>query len=58
MFCHGAGSHDTSNGDGNLKGLGNLLVPNLGNLSGGMDGITLTNQEILDLRAFLNSPLI
>ena len=56
--CHRAGTHDRSGSDGDLAGRGGALVPNLGNISGGMNGITLTNQEILDLRAFLNSSSI
>lgn len=52
--CHAAGSHDTSGIQ--IKGKGNLLRQDLSSL--GMSGITLTNQEILDLKAFLNSPSI
>jgi hypothetical protein len=55
-FCHAAGSHDP---DGefasDLAGDGNLLVPDLGTLDDSMDGITLSNQEIIDLAAFLDS---
>ncbi len=55
--CHGAGSHDTSNGVKNLKGTGSKLVPVLGDIAF-MNNIVLSSQEILDLRAFLDSPLI
>ena len=56
--CHRAGSHDTSGSFGDVAGTGGLLVPNLGNIDGGMNGITMSNQEILDLQAFLDSPSI
>jgi hypothetical protein len=36
-----------------LKPIANLIVPDLGALSPAMSGITLTGQEIADLRAFL-----
>jgi RTX calcium-binding nonapeptide repeat (4 copies) len=52
--CHAAGSHDTSGI--NIAGDGNDLKSDLTSL--GMPGITLTNQEIADLRTFLNSPSI
>jgi hypothetical protein len=52
--CHAAGSYDTTGK--NIAGDGNKLRQNLGSL--GMPGITLTNQEIADLKAFLNSPSI
>jgi len=43
--CHSAGS---------LAGKGDLLVNNLGAINPLMNGITLTDQEIADLQAFLN----
>jgi Ca2+-binding RTX toxin-like protein len=52
--CHRAGSYGTKGK--NIKGDGNELKQNLSSL--GMPGITLTNQEIIDLKAFLNSPSI
>jgi mono/diheme cytochrome c family protein len=51
--CHSAGSFDPSGPFQNLAGKGNLLVSNLGTISSGMNGVTLTGQEILDLKAFL-----
>jgi mono/diheme cytochrome c family protein len=57
--CHDAGTHDSSGGfAGDIAGTGSLLVNDLGTLSGGMNGIILTNQEILDLQAFLDDPSI
>ena len=52
--CHAAGSYDTSGI--NIAGDGNDLKSDLSSL--GMPGITLTSQEIADLKAFLNSPSI
>jgi Ca2+-binding RTX toxin-like protein len=52
--CHAAGKYDTSGI--NIAGDGNKLKSNLASL--GMPGITLTSQEIADLKAFLNSPSI
>ena len=57
-FCHSAGSHDTVEevpGSGDVAGTGSLLVPDLGTLSPLMTGITLTQQEMDDLAAFLDS---
>jgi mono/diheme cytochrome c family protein len=51
--CHSAGTVDP--GGSNLAGKGGLLVTDLGTISGSMSGITLTAQEILDLRAFLST---
>ena len=57
--CHDAGTHDSSGGfAGDIAGTGSLLVNDLGTLNGGMNGIILTNQEILDLQAFLDDPSI
>jgi len=52
--CHRAGSYGTKGK--NIAGDGNDLKKDLSSL--GMPGITLTNQEIIDLKAFLNSPSI
>jgi len=52
--CHKAGSYDTSGDNSDLINDGNLLVPDLGTLSGQMAGLTLTAQEITDLTAFLD----
>ena len=51
--CHRAGTYDAAGNFSDLKGKGNLLVSNLGSISGGMNGLTLTDQAILDLKAFL-----
>jgi cytochrome c553 len=53
--CHGAGSHDQSAPFGDLAGKQTKLVSNLGSISGLMNGITLTEQEIRDLAAFLST---
>jgi hypothetical protein len=52
--CHAAGRFDTTGI--NIAGDGNDLRRDMTSL--GMPGITLTNQEISDLKAFLNSPSI
>jgi mono/diheme cytochrome c family protein len=53
--CHRAGSHDTNGFAPNLAGKGDLLVNNLGSIDPMMSGITLTNKQILNLAAFLDS---
>jgi len=53
--CHSAGSHDTMGFAGNLARRGNRLVNNLGQIDRAMSGLMLTDQEISDLAAFLNS---
>jgi mono/diheme cytochrome c family protein len=53
--CHSAGTYDASGAFGDIAGKGGRLVTNLGSLSSGMNGITLTAQEILDLQAFLSA---
>lgn len=53
--CHSAGGDDTSGFAGDLAGTGNRLVPNLGSLDGAMSGLTLTDEEIADLAAYLDS---
>ncbi len=56
QFCHSAGTHDTTGGPGgSLTRKGSRLRNNLGSISGQMTGLTLTNQELGDLAAFLNS---
>jgi hypothetical protein len=59
-ICHAAGTHDpdlevTKAGD--LYDKGELLITDLSSL-GGMPGITITQQELLDLTAFLESVTI
>ena len=51
--CHSAGTVDS--GGSNLAGKQGKLTNNLGSISGAMSGITLTDQEILDLTAFLGT---
>jgi mono/diheme cytochrome c family protein len=53
--CHSAGSYDPNGSFGNIAGKQDLLVSNLGSISGVMNGITLQPQEILDLKAFLSA---
>jgi Cytochrome C oxidase, cbb3-type, subunit III len=53
--CHSAGAHDTGGFAGNLAGKGSLLVNNLATINSAMNGITLTDREIADLAAFLDS---
>jgi len=53
--CHSAGSHDTNGPFGNLARKGSDLVNDLGAIDRRMDGLILTDQEIADLAAFLDS---
>jgi hypothetical protein len=54
-FCHSAGTHDpVSELASDLAGDGALLVSDLGALSSAMNGMTLTDQDIADLAAFLD----
>jgi hypothetical protein len=53
--CHMAGSHDTTGFAGDLAGKGGNVVNDLGAIDNAMNGITLTNQQVDDLAAFLNS---
>jgi mono/diheme cytochrome c family protein len=61
--CHAAGAHDTTTtaGANELGGRGQelidagLLVNDLSTTNAVMNGITLTDQEILDVAAFLDS---
>jgi cytochrome c2 len=56
--CHAAGTYDPSGFAGDIAGKGSLLVNDLGTLNALMNGIILTDQEILDLQAFLDDPSI
>ncbi len=61
--CHAAGAHDTTTaaGGNDLGGRGQalidagLLVNDLGITNAIMNGITMTDQEILDMAAFLDT---
>ena len=57
--CHAAGSYDTSSTKqaGDLYDLGEFLVTDLSSL-GGMNNLSITPQELLDLTAFLEDPSI
>lgn len=50
--CHSLGSFDPSGLAGDLKDTGDDLVADLGSLDAGMSGLTLSAQEIADLKAF------
>jgi cytochrome c553 len=54
-FCHAAGSHDPNAEFANdLAGKGAFLVNDLGTISSAMNGLTLTDDDIADLAAFLD----
>lgn len=56
--CHSLGTFDTLAefpGAPDLAGKGDRLRNDMGTISPVMKGVTLTNQEIIDLGAFLNS---
>ena len=54
-FCHSAGVHDPiGEFSSDLAGDGALLMSDLGTISSAMNGITLTDQDIADLAAFLD----
>lgn len=53
--CHTLGTFDTTGGAGDLKSVPNRIVNNLGGLSPAMTGITLNNQQIADLKAFIET---
>jgi len=56
QFCHSAGAHDMTGGPGGqLARKGSLLRNDLGSINLQMTGLTLTNAELADLAAFLNS---
>ncbi len=46
-----AGCHNAAN----LKGAVNLIQNNMGNVNPAMSGITLSNQDVLNLQAFISS---
>jgi len=52
--CHRAGSHDTDGGP-DLAGHGDLIMNDMSGYASEMAGIMLTDQEVLDLAAFLDS---
>lgn len=51
-LCHSLGSFDPSGFAGDLKDTGDDLVADLGPLDATMAGLTLSAQEIADLKAF------
>ncbi len=53
--CHSLGTFDTTGGAGDLKSVPNRIVNNLGGLDSSMAGITLTNQQIADLKSFIET---
>lgn len=53
--CHKAGAHDSNGAFSDLAGKGGLVVQDLGTLYALMDGLLLSEQEVLDLAAFLDS---
>jgi len=55
-FCHAAGAHDPdAELAGDLAGKGDNLVPDLGTIDGDMDGIMLSDPELANMAAFLDS---
>jgi mono/diheme cytochrome c family protein len=59
--CHAAGSYDTSAGSGasDLFNKGNLVITDISSYSNKKSNVDdLTDQEVLDLRAFLDHPSI
>ena len=57
--CHNAGSYYTGGSDSDLCGDGDLMKTIISSYSGQMKSVVnLTAQEILDLKAFLDSPTI
>ena len=55
QFCHKAGAHDTTGFAPDLARKGNKLRNNLGPISNQMSGLMMTNKEIADIAAWLNS---
>ena len=55
MNCHSAGSYDPKGSAGDLAGKGDLLVNDLGEIDKSMSRLFLTDKEIVDLGAFLDS---
>ncbi len=55
-FCHSAGEYDTSPGEGGgVLGEGSDMTNDLGRLESEMAGIIISDQEVADLAAFLDS---
>ena len=54
-FCHSLGSYDTQGFAGDLKGHETQVVNNMGSINTNMAGITLTDQQVADLKAFITS---
>jgi hypothetical protein len=55
-FCHAAGSHDPdAEFAGDLAGKGDNLVSDLGTIDGSMSGIMMSDPEIANMAAFLDS---
>lgn len=53
--CHSAGLYDETGFASNLAGDGNGLVNDLGEIDSAMSGLILSDQELMDLAAFLDS---
>ena len=55
--CHALGSFDTTTAAGanDLHGKSSSVVNNLGSINAAMTGITLTDQEVADLKAFISA---
>ena len=53
--CHAAGAHDPNGFAGDLAGKGDNLVPDLGTIDGDMDGILLSDSQLANMAAFLDS---
>jgi len=53
--CHSATPHDTSGFAVDLAGKGSFVVPNLESIDPVMSSLMLTDQQVSDLAAFLNS---
>lgn len=53
--CHSLGSFDASGSAGNLHGRAGSIIANLASYSSAMRGITLTAQEVADIKAFVQA---
>jgi hypothetical protein len=53
--CHSAGTYDPTGSFGNLAGKQARVVSDLGTISSLMNGIVLSPQEVLDMKAFLSA---
>ncbi len=51
--CHRLGTFDTTGTAPDLSGKASLIVTNLGSISSAMSSITLTAQQVADLKAFV-----